>query len=98
MLGFSQAALVQSRTIFASYPLMVMVLKVPFLGEIVGWRRWLAVGCGFAGVLVILQPGSLAFGSNAVIQMCTAIVMATYGVITGFAARRDNAMTSFLLD
>ena len=95
VLGFSQVGLVQFHAIFASYPLMVMALSVPFLGEIVGWRRWLAVGCGFAGVLVILQPGSSAFGSNAVIPLCAAILMATYGVLTRFAARRDNAMTSF---
>ena len=74
---------------------MVMALSVPFLGEIVGWLRWLAVGCGFAGVLVILQLGSSPLGSNAVIPLCSAILMATYGVLTRFAARRDNAMASF---
>ena len=28
---------------FASYPLMIAAMSVPFLGERVGWRRWLAV-------------------------------------------------------
>ena len=93
--GFSQVGLVQFHAIFASYPLMVMALSVPFLGETVGWRRWLAVGCGFVGVLVILQPDSAAFGRNAIIPLCAAVLMATYGVLTRFAARRDNAMTSF---
>ena len=95
VLGFIQVGLVKFHAIFASYPLMVMALSVPFLGESVGWRRWLAVGCGFAGVLMILQPSSSAFGSNAVIPLCAAILMATYGVLTRFAARRDTAMTSF---
>ena len=95
MRGFSQVGLVQSHAIFASYPLMVMALSVPFLGEIVGWRRLLAVDYGFAGVLVILQPGSLAFDSNAAIPLCAAILMAIYGVLTHFAARRNNATTSF---
>ena len=95
VLGFSQVGLVQFHAIFASYPLMVMALSVPFLGETVGWRRWLAVGCGFLGVLVILQPGSAAFGSIAIIPLCAAVLMATYGVLTRFAARSDNAMTSF---
>ena len=95
VLGFSQVGLVQFHAIFASYPLLMMALSVPFLGEIVGWRRWLAVGFGFAGVLVILQPGSSAFGSNAVIPLFAATLMATYGILTRFAARRDNAMTSF---
>lgn len=68
---------------------------MPFLGENVGWRRWLAVGCGFAGVLVILQPGSFAFVSNALIPLCAAILMATCGVLIRFAGRCNNAMTSF---
>ena len=67
--GFFQFGLVQFHAIFANH-LMVMALSVPFLGKIVGWRRWVVVGCGFAGVLVILHPSSSAFGSNAVIPLC----------------------------
>ena len=95
VLCFSRVGLVQFHAIFASYPLMVMALSVPFLGKNVGWRRWLAVGCGFAGVLVIVQPGSFAFVSNAFIPLCAAILMATCSVLTHFAARCDNAITSF---
>ena len=51
----------------------MMALSAPFLGEIVSWRRWLSIGFGFAGVLVILQPGSSAFGSNTVIPLFAAI-------------------------
>ena len=28
-----------------------------FLGESVGWRRWAAIGVGFAGVLLVIRPG-----------------------------------------
>ena len=38
------------QVIFASYPLMVAALSVPFLGKRVGWRRWLAIYAGFGGV------------------------------------------------
>lgn len=40
-------------------PILVTIMAVLFLGEKVGWRRWSAVGCGFLGVLVILDPGGL---------------------------------------
>jgi drug/metabolite transporter (DMT)-like permease len=30
------------------------------LGEWVGWRRWMAIGAGFAGVLVVVRPGLAA--------------------------------------
>jgi drug/metabolite transporter (DMT)-like permease len=42
-------------------PLFMTALGVPLLGERVGWRRWTAVAVGFAGVLIIVQPGSTAF-------------------------------------
>ena len=36
--GFTMVGLVGYQVIFASYPLMVAALSVPFLGERVGWR------------------------------------------------------------
>jgi drug/metabolite transporter (DMT)-like permease len=95
VLGFTQVGLVHFHAIFASYPLMVMALSVPLLKETVGWRRWLAVGLGFAGVLVILRPGSTLFDSTALVPLCAAIMMATYGILTRYAARQDSAETSF---
>ena len=47
ILSFSTVGLVNFHVVFASYPLMVMALSVPILGEAVGWRRWLAVCVGF---------------------------------------------------
>lgn len=38
-------------------PLWATVLAVILLGETVRWRRWAATLIGFAGVVVILQPG-----------------------------------------
>ena len=46
--------------IFAT-PLLITVLSVPLLGETVRWRRWSAVLVGFAGVLIMLQPGNGSF-------------------------------------
>ena len=63
ILSFSTVGLVNFHAVFASYPLMVMALSVPILGEAVGWRRWLAVCVGFCGVLLILRPGTEMFSS-----------------------------------
>jgi drug/metabolite transporter (DMT)-like permease len=45
-------------------PIFVTALSVPLLGESVGWRRWAAVVAGFAGVVVMLQPGALLAGTD----------------------------------
>jgi drug/metabolite transporter (DMT)-like permease len=59
--------------IFAT-PLLITVLSVPLLGETVRWRRWSAVLVGFAGVLIMLQPGSgsLDFAAGAALLAASA--------------------------
>lgn len=42
-------------------PLTLVLGAALFLGEKVGWRRWMSVAVGFAGVLLILRPGTAAF-------------------------------------
>ncbi|KMW59638.1 Arginine/ornithine antiporter ArcD [Candidatus Rhodobacter oscarellae] len=93
--AFTLLGLVQSHAIFASYPLLVAALSGPVLGERVGRLRWLAIGVGFVGVLVILQPGFVAFSSAALVAVCSALLFALYALLTRYAARRDSAATSF---
>lgn len=42
-------------------PLVVTLGAALFLGETVGWRRWTAILAGFAGVLLVVQPGGEGF-------------------------------------
>lgn len=43
--------------ILQATPLVVTMGAALFLDETVGWRRWLAVGIGLCGVLLIIRPG-----------------------------------------
>ena len=47
--------------ILQSLPLAVTLGAALFLGEPVGWRRWLAILIGFGGVLLIVRPGGAGF-------------------------------------
>lgn len=42
-------------------PMLAAVGAVIFLHESVGWRRWCSFIIGFAGVLLIVQPGAVEF-------------------------------------
>ena len=95
VLAFVYLGLVESHAVFACYPLLIAALSGPVLGEGVGWRRWVAIGVGFVGVLVILQPGITVFQPAAVIPLIAATMFALYGLLTRYAARRDTAATSF---
>lgn len=46
-------------------PLILTAMAAVILLERVGWRRWNAVGTGFAGVLVMLRPTAAAFQGTA---------------------------------
>lgn len=42
-------------------PIIGVLGAVLFLGERISWRRWASILVGFLGVLLIVQPGSIAF-------------------------------------
>ncbi|TCO69950.1 DMT family transporter [Rhodovulum euryhalinum] len=93
--GFVLLGLVESHAVFTCYPLLVAALSGPVLGERVGWRRWTAIGVGFVGVLVILQPGIRVFSPAALIPLAAALMFALYGLLTRYVSRTDGAATSF---
>ena len=95
VLAFVLLGLVESHAVFTCYPLLVAALSGPILGEKVGWRRWTGIGVGFAGVLIILQPGFRVFQAEALIALASALMFALYGLMTRFASRKDTAATSF---
>ena len=95
VLAFTFLGLVESHAIFACYPLLAAALSVPILGEKVGWRRWVAIGIGCIGVLIILQPGIKIFSPYALLAITSALMFALYGLLTRYAAIKDDATTSF---
>ncbi|MEM7670786.1 MAG: DMT family transporter [Pseudomonadota bacterium] len=55
--GLRHLTLADAIAISFTGPLFITALAPLMLGEHVGWRRWLAVLVGFAGVLFMLRPG-----------------------------------------
>ena len=49
--------------ILQALPLAVTLCAAMFLGEPVGWRRYLAIIIGFIGILIIIRPGSDGFNA-----------------------------------
>ena len=74
-------------------PLILCALSIPLLGETVGWRRWLAIGVGFVGVLVIVQPGTEAFQPAVILSLITAVFSALYNLLTRKLAGVDTTTT-----
>lgn len=60
-------------TIIQIVPLAVTAAAVVFLGEQVGWRRWLAIFAGFIGVLIIVRPGTAGFNAYALVALASVL-------------------------
>ncbi|MDP9195691.1 MAG: DMT family transporter [Pseudomonadota bacterium] len=67
--------------IFAT-PLLTAVLSVFFLKEKIGWSRLASIVLGFAGVLVILRPGSIPLDTGTVCVLLAAVAMALGNIIS----------------
>jgi drug/metabolite transporter (DMT)-like permease len=55
--------LANATAILQALPLAVTLAAAIFLREAVGWRRYLAIMVGFAGVMIIVRPGSEGFNA-----------------------------------
>jgi len=93
--AFVLLGLTEAHAVFAVYPLLIAALSGPILGEKVGWRRWTAIGIGFVGVLIILQPGYGVFQIEALVPLLAATMFALYGLLTRYVGRQDPAAVSF---
>lgn len=74
-------------------PLFLVVLAIPFLGEVVRWRRWTATLVGFGGVLLILRPGSDAMEPAALLALLAAALMAVAMVCIKTLSATDRPVT-----
>lgn len=93
--AFVRLGLIETHAVFAACPLLIAALSGPILGEKVGWRRWAAIGVGFAGILIILQPGGGVISLESLIPFAAALMFALYGLLTRKVSRDDPSMVSF---
>jgi len=92
--AFTKLGLIESHAVFTISPLLVAALSGPILGEKVGWRRWAAIGAGFIGVLIILDPGAGVLSIWALVPLAAAFLYALYNLLTRYVARGDSAGVS----
>lgn len=81
-LGLAALPLAEAVAIFFIAPVFITALAAPVLGERIGIFRWSAVGIGFLGVLVIVQPGTNAFRPEAFFPVCAALAYALMQMLT----------------
>lgn len=78
VLALALTPLSSATVILQATPLFVVAGAALFFGETVGWRRWLAIVLGMAGVVIIIQPTTDSFSPLS--------ILAVLGML-GFAGR-----------
>jgi drug/metabolite transporter (DMT)-like permease len=81
--------------VFAS-PLFVTLLSAWLLDERVDAVRWLIVVAGFAGVIIVMRPGSAVFRFEALLPICSSIAWAISVICTRKLALHDGVETTLV--
>jgi len=90
--GIRKLSLAEAYSIFFIAPAIITALSVWFLKERVNVARWIAIGVGLCGVLVVLRPsgaGFLTVGGLAVLG--AAAMYAVSAITVGILARTDRS-------
>ncbi len=75
---------------YLSGPIFITLFAIVLLGEKVGWRRWLAILVGFAGVTLAANPTGEGIGWPALIALAGTILFALANVLTRVLAGSDE--------
>lgn len=69
-------------TYWLAAPIYVAALSPFLLGEKVGWRRWIAIGVGFIGVIIALKPSTATLSPAALFSILGSAAFA-FMMLTG---------------
>ena len=93
--SYTQVGLIVTHALMAVFPLLTMLLSGVFLKEEITRIKLVAVGVGFLGVIIIINPINLKFSLVSVLPLISAVTFAIYAVLTRKVASTDNTETSF---
>lgn len=89
--GLMHLPIANASAIAQGAPLAVTAAGAIILGEAVGWRRWLSVFVGFAGILIIVRPGPEGFNAWALLIVLSVILVTIREIATRFVAPDTNS-------
>ena len=93
--SYTQVGLIVTHALMAVFPLLTVLLSGLFLEEKITRIKIVAVGVGFVGVIIIINPINLEFSLVSVLPLISAVAFAVYAVLTRKVASTDNTETSF---
>ena len=96
LLFFAAVKYMPLADVFAIYfvePFILTAMSAAFLGDRVGWRRWLAIMVGFGGALIVIQPSFMLFGWTALLPVACAFLYSVYLFMNRAIGDADSPLT-----
>lgn len=96
LLFFTAVKYMPLADVFAIYfvePFILTAMSAVFLGEKVGWRRWLAIIIGFGGAMIVIQPSFALFGVTSLLPVACAFLFALYLFLNRAIGDADPPLT-----
>ncbi len=87
--------LAEASAIMLLAPIVIVALSGPLLGERPNRWRWSTAIAGFAGILIVLRPGSAVFHPAALLLVVAALFNALYQILTRKLVDEDVHTTLF---
>ena len=84
-IALAEISLTTATALFFTAPFFITLLARPMLGERFGPRRVLGLCVGFAGVLIVLRPGSDAFSPLLLLPIAAALLYACCQLLVRYA-------------
>lgn len=86
----------EATPLFHTSPIITTMLAVPLLGELVTWRKAVAILVGFAGVLCIMQPQAHGTTAGAAMALASAFLGACVGIELSRLGKTEKSITIVL--
>lgn len=94
--AFKNLPLTQVYSLLFSAPVLITLLSIPILGERVRFVRWIAILLGLIGILIVLQPGTVAFSFGHMAALTAALCVACSSIVTRKIGAREHSVTLLL--
>jgi drug/metabolite transporter (DMT)-like permease len=95
--ALQRLSLADTYSIYMAAPLLVAALSVPLYGDRVPLRRWLAIGVGVAGVLIVLRPSGQGMTTLGGLIAVTSALCYALNVLTIRSLGRTDSSRSMVV-
>jgi drug/metabolite transporter (DMT)-like permease len=92
--ALKELSLAKTYALFFIAPLIIAILSIFMLGERVRGPQWLAIACGFGGVLIVLNPGTTGYTwAGALAVFGTAVSYSLSSILVRILGRTDSTLS-----